>query len=249
MKAIIFNSGLGKRMEELTKNCHKAMVSLDNGETIFERQLRILKENGINDIIITTGPFEEQLIEVTKQEEFNGLNFIFVQNSKYDQTNYIYSMYLAHEYLDDDMIFLHGDLVFNSELLKEVLENPEKSLCLINEFKKLPEKDFKGRVVNGILKEVSINIFDSDCYAFQPLYKLSKNDVLKWVKQVEKFIIEGNDKVYAENALNEILNDMTIKAVSYSKHYIDEVDTKEDLTRVSREITEFEKVNITSIKL
>ena len=37
MKAVIFNSGLGKRMGDLTKNNHKSMVKLSNGETIFGR--------------------------------------------------------------------------------------------------------------------------------------------------------------------------------------------------------------------
>lgn len=249
MKAVIFNSGLGKRMGQLTENCHKSMVMLENGETIFERQLRIIKENGIKDFIITTGPFTEQLINVTKQERFKDLNFTFVHNPKYDQTNYIYSMYLAHHHMNDDILLLHGDLVFNSELVAAMLNNNERSICLINEHKPLPEKDFKGRVKNGLLKEVSVNIFDNNCYAFQPLYKLAKEDVLKWIKQVEKFINEENNKVYAENALNEILDNMTIKAMSYSEHYIDEIDTQEDLVRVSREILEYEKNKEKHIKL
>lgn len=42
MKALIFNSGIGKRMGELTKHSPKCMVKLKNSETIFERQLRLL---------------------------------------------------------------------------------------------------------------------------------------------------------------------------------------------------------------
>ena len=61
MKAVIFNSGLGNRMGEFTKNNHKSMARLKNGETIFHRQLRILSAEGITDFIITTGPFEDQL--------------------------------------------------------------------------------------------------------------------------------------------------------------------------------------------
>ena len=55
MKALIFNSGIGKRMGELTKNSPKSMVKLLNGETIFERQIRLLSECGIKDFVITTG--------------------------------------------------------------------------------------------------------------------------------------------------------------------------------------------------
>ena len=123
MKAIIFNSGLGKRMGALTENNHKSMVHLSNGETIFERQLRVLSECGITDFVITVGPFKEHLMEVTKNEKFKHLNFVFVENPIYDKTNYIYSMFLAKEYLNDDFLLLHGDLVFNKELVEDVKDD------------------------------------------------------------------------------------------------------------------------------
>lgn len=238
MKAIIFNSGLGKRMGKFTETHHKSMAILKNGESILQRQIRILGNCGINEFVITTGPFKEQ-IQCTCLK-FNNYQFHFVENPVYNETNYIYSMWLARQYLDDDFLMLHGDLVFNQGLVREVLDDPRGSVCLINEKKSLPEKDFKGRVSNGKLKEVSINIFDEDCYAFQPLYKLKKEDLAKWVNRVDKFVKEGKTGVYAENALNEILNDINVSVKSYKDHYIDEIDNLEDYNRVTREIEEFE---------
>ena len=241
MKAIIYNSGLGKRMCDLTKNCHKSMVKLENGETIYERQLRILNKCGIKEVIVTVGPFKEQLIEVSKKEIYKNMSFTFVENQVYQETNYIYSMYLAKNYLNDDVLSLHGDLVFDEGLLRSIIRSPIPSLGLCNPKKKLPEKDFKGRVKDGKIMEVSINIFDNNCFAFQPLYKFSKQDINKWVEKVIEYIESGNNKVYAENALNELLPSMDIKAVSYEEHYIDEIDTPEDLKRVSMEIVDYEK--------
>lgn len=238
MKAIIFNSGLGSRMANLTENNPKCMVKLYNGETIFERQIRILSECGIKDFIITTGPFKEQLYEVANK--FNNLNFQFVANDDYKNTNYIVSMNNAYDYIDDDVLLLHGDLVFNKELVIKVLNNKNKSVCLFNEIKELPEKDFKGRFKDNKLKEVSINIFDKDCYAFQPLYKLSKSDITKWKDKVKEFVQDGNVKVYAENALNEITDNVEIYGMSYKDDYIEEIDNEDDYFRVSNEIKNFD---------
>lgn len=185
MKAVIFNSGLGSRMGELTKDKPKCMVELYNGESIFERQIRILSECGINDFVVTTGPYKEQLVNIA--DKYNKLNFIFLDNLDYKNTNYIVSMNNANEFLNDDVLLMHGDLVFNKCLIKKILNDNRKSLCLFNEENALPEKDFKGRFLNNILKEVSISIFDSNCYAFQPLYKLSKSDIEKWKKRGFKF--------------------------------------------------------------
>ena len=236
MKALIFNSGIGKRMGELTKHSPKCMVKLKNSETIFERQLRLLNDVGIKDVIITTGPYEEQLKEVASKKAYQDMRFTFVHNDKYDQTNYIYSFYLTKEFLDDDFLILHGDLVFNKKLLLTILNDPHQSTCLINKKIPLPEKDFKGRIVDNKLKEVSIHIFDDNCYTFQPLYKLTKNDLKIWMNKVEEFVLAGNVNVYAENALNEVSDKLDIFPISYEKYYINEIDNVDDYEKVSSEI-------------
>lgn len=248
MKALIFNSGIGKRMGELTAHCPKSMVHLYNDETIFERQIRLLQEAGIKEVIITTGPYPEMLKEICAKACYNNMHFEFPHNEIYDSSNYIYSMYKARDLLDDDILMMHGDLVFDRTLIPSLLKNKEPNLCLINKYKKLPEKDFKGRIVDGELREVGINIFDNDCFAFQPLYKLSKDAIKVWLNKVINYIENGNINVYAENALNEVSKGLGIKPVSYSKHFIDEIDNKDDLARVNLEIEQwdFKKQDIKS---
>jgi len=126
LKALIFNSGQGNRMGDFTRTNHKSMAVLSNGETIFGRQLRLLMSVGITDIVVTTGPHVEQLRSVAT--EFPALTVTFVPNNAYDRTNYIYSMHLARELLDDDLLMLHGDLVFNRRVLGELIadDRPEE---------------------------------------------------------------------------------------------------------------------------
>ncbi len=238
MKAIIYNSGSGKRMGRITQNQPKCLVKLSGKETIFERQLRILSECGIREIIVTTGKNENALRLTAKK--FPQLHFTFVNNTDYDATNYIYSMYLSAKYLEGDLLSLHGDLVFDKGLIEKMLNSSELSLCLVNKKLVQPTKDFKCRLENDFLREVSVNLFDEDCYAFQPLYKLSKQDIKVWLEEVKRFVENGNRHVYAEEALNVVLKDLSIRAMSYENHYIDEIDTPEDLERVQFEIEQFE---------
>lgn len=241
MKAIIFNSGLGHRMGDETKTHHKSMTVLKNGETIFHRQIRLLSAEGVTDFIVTTGPFEEQL--KAEAATFPGLNFTFVRNDIYDQTNYIYSMYLAREEINDDMLFLHGDLVFSRKLVHDVLNSADRNTATVNFTKALPEKDFKGRVQDGKVMEVSIKIFDADCFAFQPFYKLEKATASAWVGKVVEFIHKGENKCYAENALNEIFPALNIRAFSYEDYYIDEIDNMDDYLRVSADILPYDEAD------
>ena len=241
MKAVIFNSGLGNRMGDFTTYNHKSMARLKNGETIFHRQIRLLSAEGVRDFIVTTGPFENQL--KSEAADFPELNFTFVKNDIYDKTNYIYSMYLAREYMDDDLLFLHGDLVFNRKLVRDVLNCEDKNTATVNFTKALPEKDFKGRVQDGKILEVSIHIFDDDCYAFQPFYKMEKTIAAAWINKVVEYIDKGENKCYAENALNEIFGELNIRAFSYENYYIDEIDNLDDYARVTSEIIPFDEVD------
>ena len=59
MKAIILAAGEGSRMGKLTQNIPKPLVTI-NGKSIIERQLSILKQNEILDVIIITGPHNEK---------------------------------------------------------------------------------------------------------------------------------------------------------------------------------------------
>lgn len=241
MKALIFNSGLGSRLGALTSDRPKGMVELSSGEVIFERQMRILHACGIREFVITTGPYPEQLARVAARYERLGCSVSFVKNPRYEQTNYIYSMYLARELLrDDDILMLHGDLVFDESYARMVIEASCASLGSVNPSLPLPEKDFKARVFDGDVVEVGVHIFDDDCVAFQPFYKLSPASMKLWLDEVVVFCEAGKTDVYAENAANEMFGQMNVSAFSYEGHVVEEVDTPEDLERVSQMIEDFE---------
>ncbi|MBE6464482.1 MAG: iron-containing alcohol dehydrogenase [Eggerthellaceae bacterium] len=241
MKALIFNSGLGSRLGELTKDKPKSMVRLGNGETIFHRQLRILHACGINEFVVTTGPFAELLAVEAEPFVQAGCSISFVSNPVYDKTNYIYSMWLARDLLQgSDILMLHGDLVFDAAYAQMVIDSDLPTLGSVNASLPQPEKDFKARVIDGEVREVSVRIFDKDCFAFQPFYKLSKEATQTWFDAVERFVDTGDTGVYAENAANAVFADMHVAAFSYEGHYVEEVDTPDDLERVSAGIRTFD---------
>ena len=240
MKALIFNSGLGNRMGEFTRDSHKSMARLANGETIFARQLRLLASHDITEVVVTTGPHTAQLRAVAAAPQFAGMGFSFVPNPVYDQTNYIYSMYLAREHLDDDVVMLHGDLVFSAGVLSRLLADPRPDLGVVNRALPHPEKDFKARLVGETIREISVTAFGDDCVAFQPLYKLSRRAMQLWLDRVVDFVAAGNTKVYAENAFNEVWEQAGIQAFSYAGDFVNEVDTLDDLAVVTSQIRLFD---------
>ena len=233
MRALILNSGMGRRMGALTKEHPKCMTEISGQETILSRQLKLLVGAGIKDIVITTGLFDTVLVEYCKSLGFP-LRYTFVNNPRYKETNYIYSIYCARQELDDDLILMHGDLVFDPEVLKMVIHST-KSCMTVSSTMPLPEKDFKAVVKDGMVQKVGIEFFENAVEA-QALYHLKKEDWRLWLEKIIVFCESGNTKVYAENALNELDGASNIIALDVRNLLCAEIDNPEDLASIREKL-------------
>ena len=130
MKALILNSGLGHRMGVLTSEHPKCMTEITNKDTILSRQLRLIASSGISEVVMTTGYYNEILVNYCRSLGLP-LHFTFVNNPLYDKTNYIYSIYCAKEELyGDDIVLMNGDLVFDEEIFERVLANEDSCMTV-----------------------------------------------------------------------------------------------------------------------
>ena len=224
-------------MGVLTSEQPKCMTEISASETILSRQLKIIAEAGIHEVVMTTGYYDEVLVKYCENLGLP-IHFTFVNNPIYDQTNYIYSIFRAKEYLDDDIILMHGDLVFENEVFDRIVASPV-SCMTVSSTLPLPEKDFKAQVVDGMVMKVAVDIFNEAMEA-QALYKLCKNDWKVWLNKIVEFCEADNCKVYAENALNELNGAANIHALDIQNFLCSEIDNPEDLAVVSTKLKEIQ---------
>ena len=236
MKAIILNSGLGHRMGSITDTHPKCMTEISSDNTILSRQLKKLVAFGVNKVIMTTGYYNSILEDYCKGLHLP-IQFTFVNNPIYDKTNYIYSIYCARDYLkDDDVILMHGDLVFEPLVLEAILDS-KVSCMAVSSTLPLPDKDFKAVIRDGRIEKVGIEFFDN-AMAAQPLYKLLKEDWLVWLDAIERFCENDDSKCYAENAFNQVSDRCRIYPVDVRDMLCAEIDTPQDLETVSARVKE-----------
>ncbi|MAE42539.1 nucleotidyltransferase [Candidatus Woesearchaeota archaeon] len=226
MKAIIFNSGIGSRMRPFTNENPKCLIK-PNEKTILGHEIENLLHYGIKDIIITVGPFEEKIKKFMK-DNFPEVNATYVKNPKYESTNCIYSMWLTRHLINDDILWMHGDMVFEKELLGKLLNTKHESCALVNNKIELPKKDFKGLVKDNLIKKIGVDIFGEGAFFLAPVYKFSKDDFMLLLKEIAKFVENGNVNVYAENAFNNISDKIKLYPVYYADEFCMEIDDFED---------------------
>jgi phosphoenolpyruvate phosphomutase len=235
MIALILNSGMGSRMGVLTSTHPKCMTEIFRDETILSRQLKQLNNCGIKDVVITTGLFDKVLVDYCESLNLS-LNYTFVNNAIYDKTNYIYSIYVAKKFLDDDILLLHGDLVFEQNVLSAVLSQ-QNSCMTVSSTTPLPPKDFKAVIKGKLIEKVGIEFFEN-AIAAQPLYKINKEDWLIWQERISDFCENDQVSCYAENAFNEISDKCHIYPLDIKEFLCAEVDTPEDLDLIKEKLSE-----------
>ena len=234
---MILNSGMGSRMGVLTSEHPKCMTEISAKETILSRQLKQIADAGIEDVVITTGLFDSVLVNYCQSLELP-LHITFVKNPRYKDTNYIYSIYCARDYLDDDIILLHGDLVFENTVFDAVVDC-ENSCMTVSSTLPLPEKDFKAVIQDGHISKVGIEFFN-EANTAQPLYKLLKKDWKIWLDNIVKYCEKDHVNCYAENAFNEVSDKCIIYPLDVQNQLCSEIDNPEDLAVVSNKLKEVE---------
>ena len=233
MKALILNSGLGSRMGAITSEHPKCMTEISPQETILSRQLHQLADAGIREVVITTGLFRDALIAYCESLDLP-LSFTFIHNPDFRETNYIYSIYCARAELDDDILLMHGDLVFENEVLDRLLACGTSCMA-VSTTQPLPEKDFKAVVKDGKVQKVGVGFFDG-AVAAQALYRFRRENWRKWLDSICAFCEAGNRRVYAEDALNALDGTADLYPLDMQDLLCAEVDDPQDLETVSKRL-------------
>ncbi len=185
MQALILAAGTGSRLGKYTKENTKCMLEI-NGNTLIGHSLEKLNNIGIKKLILVVGYKKENLISHVGYQ-YKDIKIEYVENPIYYKTNNIYSLFLARDQLaSDDTILLESDLIFDETIIKNVLNNENKSLAVVDKYQSWMD----GTAVtidedNGIT-----NFYSKKTFQFQ--------DVVNYYKTVNiyKFSKEFSNKVY-----------------------------------------------------
>ena len=112
-KVILLVAGEGKRLRPYTLDRPKCMVEVD-GISLIDRQLSILKAEGLDDIVMIGGYKADML----KKE---GIKLKI--NLRYYETNMVWTLFSAEDELEGDVIVSYGDIVYSSEILHALLKS------------------------------------------------------------------------------------------------------------------------------
>ncbi|MDU4884554.1 phosphocholine cytidylyltransferase/choline kinase family protein [uncultured Clostridium sp.] len=109
------------------KNFDKPVGNLEiNNLTLLERNIHILRYNGIEKIIIVIGYKGEEI-----KNKLNDNNIIFVENSNFKWTGTMSSLVTVENNIDEDFILLESDIVIEESGIRGIINYPCRDCVLI----------------------------------------------------------------------------------------------------------------------
>lgn len=211
MKAIILAAGKGLRIDGLTKNRPKCMLEV-GGESAIERQIRLLRQEGIKEIIIVTGYKAGQIKKVVNNE------VRLIHNPDYNSTSSTFSLWKARKEINGNVLVLNSDIAYTRDFLK--MMKVQFAICLpVNTQKPYEKIDVGIQIKNGKVVRVGKNMPRKFCQAESvDAFFVGKRGCARVKKTIEKMVKADPQKGGIYSLKNELVRQKPLfyKDVGYS---------------------------------
>ena len=236
-KAVILAAGVGSRIRPMTDNCPKTLLAV-GGITILERMLTNIQACGIDEIIVVLGYRGEQ-IETFVRDTFPDVSVQFVMNKRYDETNTGYSLMLAAEIVAGSaFVKFDGDVVFDKEILRRLLDSKDENCLCIDRYIKLDSEEVKVVLADdNLLKRVGKDIPPADAIGESIGIEKISGDTANLLFAELRVMMQGEENLqeYYEGAYERLIaKDVAFHAVDITGLKWTEIDTLQDFASAER---------------
>ncbi len=239
MKAVILAAGMGTRLRPVTEKIPKCLIKI-NEKTLLEYSLDILNECKIKEIIIVTG-YHSDLLEKQIGTNYKDIKISYLKNKKYSETGSMYSFSQTKNLIDDDVILLESDLLYESKAIETLLDSKHKDVILVSELLNSGDDvyictDEKNEIIY-LGKEVPENYKDKIKGALVGISKYSKEFLnILFSKAQSDYEKNECNYHYEETVLETSRSNRPVQALFCAGLNWIEIDNENDLLRAREEI-------------
>jgi NDP-sugar pyrophosphorylase family protein len=235
MKAVILAAGMGTRLRPLTDLTPKCLVPV-GGKAMLEYQLEGLAEAGLQECVLVVGYRGSQITNRIGNNH-RGVAISYVENPRYQETNNLYSLWLAKDWLDDDIVLIEGDLLFEVDLIRQLIQYPASSVAVVDQY----QDTMDGTVMvaeNSIASAMILKKDQGPQFNYRSalktvnVYKLSRSTMRNLViPELSRRVEQGNTDLYYEAIFADLIAEQRLQMSVLRTGTLKwaEVDTIDDL--------------------
>ena len=125
MRGVILAAGKGSRLNGTIGDKPNCLLRVGD-KTLVERQIEYLRATGIDDIVVVVGCQAERVRRTC------GHGITYIENTRFAQTNSLYSLWLARPLLLDGFVVMNCDVLFHPQLLVDLVTARHDDALLIS---------------------------------------------------------------------------------------------------------------------
>lgn len=227
--ALLLAAGMGSRLSPLTDSTAKCLVGL-SGIPILERLMRTLNEHGFRRLVVVVG-HESDSIQDYLGDHVGNIEISYVKSTCYRTTNNIYSLWLARDEIDEPVLLIESDLVFEDPLIEGMLKPDTVAVS-----RQLPWMN--GTTVTldsargvGAFCLGEMSRADATHYKTVNIYSFARDTWRAIGDRLNRYVTANRTGDYYESVFAEMIADgsMSLSPVLFEANSWYEVDTLEDL--------------------
>ena len=244
MKAIILAAGKGTRMAPYTHDKPKCLLDI-GGISILEHQINSIRDCGINEIVIVVGFRFERVEDFLRGYDGLGVRINTLYNPFYQSTNSLVSLWIARSELDEDIVVMNGDDVYEMGVLDKALSAGNGEICLpVKKRPRYEREDMKVVVDDGGITKISKDIPNGETSAESVGIRVFRDrgvELLKRAVEEEMRNPDAERKWYISSIHRLISKGYKIKPLDIGELYWMDVDCPLDLFRARKQADRFLK--------
>jgi choline kinase len=229
MQAVILAAGSGSRLEKVSGGMPKCLLPV-GGRPLIEHQLEALHDAGVGKILVVVGHKAEEVRKTL------GNRVEYIENTLYSETNSLYSLWLARDWLKGPFVLLNCDLLFHPEILDRLMSKggnalafdststrgKEQTKVAVREGKVIDlGKDLKPELTRG--ESLGLLVFDA-----QGTHSL--------FSRAHALIENGAEKSWVIEAVRSACTEVEVQALNVAGSPWVEIDFPNDFERAQREV-------------
>lgn len=226
MIAIILAAGKGSRLGDYTTDMPKSLLPLDDGQTLLDYNIKILKKFELDNILVVTG-FNSGRIE-KHVGRYSGVQTVY--NPFWNHCNVLGSLYMALQHVNDDFLFLHADTLAEQEIWKMLID-ASGEMVLPYQRKLCGEEEMKVQLKKDRLIRISKEIPPAEAHGeFLGIAKFHRKTLPYFRDTAERLFKSGTLNQYMEAIIQEAVEHdvFDIVPIDIQNYNFVEVDFEED---------------------
>jgi choline kinase len=234
MRGVILAAGKGSRLNGTAGDKPKCLVEV-GGITLIERQIQTLRGAGIDEIVVVVG------CQAARVRQVCGDRVTYVENSRFAETNSLYSLWTARALLYQGFVVLNCDVLFHPALLDGLLATHHDAALLIayRQAGQAPygEEEMKVKVRRGRVVEMSKAMPPEEADGENlGIVKFGPASAPHLISIMNRIVAAGGLRDWAPKAFSDFAQERPLHALGTQQYPWIEIDFPEDYQRAVRDV-------------